>query len=246
MEAKLYLPSHGGLPTIKRNMKPQCLLRIQSVSTTPSTPTDDNFRVTFNKTVYKDNWFDRIAIDYLSQSLQVTTGMKSEKNGYDSLMEAATAVSQQFDKTKQRELIAETLDKAFPKPILDLIRTVMPPSKLAREYYAVFTTIFFRWLVGPCEVKESEVEGSIEKNVVHIPKCRFLEGTSCVGMCTNLCKMPSQKFIKDSLGMPFYMKPNFDDMSCDMIFGVEPPTMSDDPALNQPCYKYICKAKKKH
>jgi len=28
----------------------------------------------------------------------------------------------------------------------------MPPSKLAREYFAVFTTIFFAWLLGPSEV----------------------------------------------------------------------------------------------
>lgn len=38
--------------------------------------------------------------------------------------------------------------------------------------------------------------------------CRFLEGTNCVGMCTNLCKVPSEKFIWDSLGMPVYMVPS--------------------------------------
>lgn len=37
---------------------------------------------------------------------------------------------------------------------------------------------------------------------------RFLEGTNCVGMCTNLCKMPSQTFIKQSLGMPINMVPS--------------------------------------
>lgn len=38
--------------------------------------------------------------------------------------------------------------------------------------------------------------------------CRFLEETNCVGMCTNLCKMPSQVFIKDSFGMPVNMVPS--------------------------------------
>lgn len=37
---------------------------------------------------------------------------------------------------------------------------------------------------------------------------RFLEETNCVGMCINLCKMPSQSFIKDSLGMPVNMVPS--------------------------------------
>lgn len=38
--------------------------------------------------------------------------------------------------------------------------------------------------------------------------CRFLEETNCVGMCINICKMPSQSFIKDSLGMPVNMVPS--------------------------------------
>ncbi|XP_029129234.1 beta-carotene isomerase D27, chloroplastic isoform X2 [Cajanus cajan] len=86
-------------------------------------------------------------------------------------------------------------------------------------------------------VRESEVNGRREKNIVYVKKCRFLEETNCVGMCINLCKMPSQKFIKDSLGMSVNMVPNFDDMSCEMIFGQDPPAQIDDPALKQPCYK---------
>nr|XP_016446818.1 PREDICTED: beta-carotene isomerase D27, chloroplastic-like [Nicotiana tabacum] len=122
---------------------------------------------------------------------------------------------------------------------------VLPQSKWAREYCAAFTTVFFARLVGPCEVKESEFKGRKENTVVHIKKCRFLEETNCVGMCTNLCKMPSQLFIKDTLGMPVNMVPNFDDMSCEMIFGQDPPQPDTDPAFVQPCYK-LCKLSNKH
>ncbi|KAL1816726.1 hypothetical protein ACET3Z_019300 [Daucus carota] len=175
----------------------------------------------------------------------IAGGFKSSKKGYDGLVEATTAARQHFSPDQQRQLVIQALDKAFPKPILSLIRTVLPPSKLQREYFAAFTTIFFPWLVGPCEVKESEFNGKHEKNVVHIKKCRFLEESNCVNMCTNLCKMPSQAFIKDSFGIPVNMVPNFDDMSCEMIFGQEPPAQSDDPAFKQPCYK-LCNAKQKH
>jgi hypothetical protein len=35
----------------------------------------ETFQVTWkDETVYRDNWFDRLAIQYLSQSLQHTTG----------------------------------------------------------------------------------------------------------------------------------------------------------------------------
>ncbi|KAK1310393.1 hypothetical protein QJS10_CPA08g00256 [Acorus calamus] len=143
-------------------------------------------------TVYDDNWFDRLAIHHLSQSVQAATGIKNRKKGYESLIEAATMVAKSFDQKQQQML-----------------------------------------------VKESEFEGRREKNVVYIKKCRFLEGTNCVGMCTNLCMMPSQKFIKDSFGMPVNMVPNFEDMSCEMIFGQNPPEAADDPALKQPCYRML-------
>lgn len=30
---------------------------------------------------------------------------------------------------------------------------------------------------------------------------------------------------------------DFDDLSCEMIFGQEPPAITEDPAFKQPCYK---------
>jgi beta-carotene isomerase len=210
-------------------------------------PADSIAGITKNTTttVYNDNWFDRMATDHLSKNVQAATGLWNRKSGYASLVEAATAASRNFDPLKQRELMIQALDRAFPRPILSLIRMLLPESQFAREYFAVFTTLFFAWLVGPCEVKESELNGRREKNVVHIKKCRFLEETNCVGMCNNLCKIPSQTFIKESLGVPLYMVPNFEDMSCEMIFGQEAPAPMDDPALKQPCYK-LCKMNQRH
>ncbi|XP_041009002.1 beta-carotene isomerase D27, chloroplastic-like [Juglans microcarpa x Juglans regia] len=200
---------------------------------------------TSSSSVYNDNWFDLVAINHLSQSVQAATGIRNSKSGYESLVEAAKVASQNFNPIQQKEVIIQALERAFPRPILSLIKILLPQSKFAREYFAVFTTVFFAWLVGPCEVRELELNGRREKNVVHIKKCRFLEETGCVGLCVNLCKMPSQTFIKDSFGIPVNMVPNFDDMSCEMIFGQDPPASTEDPALKQPCYKQ-CKAKLKH
>lgn len=36
------------------------------------------------------------------------------------------------------------------------LRAILPQSKFAREYFAIFTTIFFAWLVGPCEVRRTK------------------------------------------------------------------------------------------
>ncbi|XP_042409638.1 beta-carotene isomerase D27, chloroplastic-like [Zingiber officinale] len=193
---------------------------------------------------YKDNWFDLLAIHYLTKAIQATTGTSNKKQGYEGLVEAAVMISKKHGTKAQQNLVIQTLQKAFPVAILTMIKILLPPSTFTREFFAAFTTLFFPWLIGPCEVRESEVKGKTEKNVVYIPKCRFLESTNCVGMCTNLCKIPCQSFIQDSLGMPVYMNPNFEDMSCEMIFGQQAPI--DDPSLKQPCYRKSCIAKQTH
>uniref|UniRef100_A0A0E0RA97 Beta-carotene isomerase D27-like C-terminal domain-containing protein n=1 Tax=Oryza rufipogon TaxID=4529 RepID=A0A0E0RA97_ORYRU len=158
-------------------------------------------------TVYRDSWFDKLAIGYLSRNLQEASGLKNEKDGYESLIDTALAISRIFSLDKQSEIVTQALERALPSYILTMIKVMMPPSRFSREYFAAFTTIFFPWLVGPCEI-------------------------------------PCQKFIQDSLGMKVYMSPNFEDMSCEMIFGQQPP--EDDPALKQPCFRTKCVAKQNH
>ncbi|XP_021764258.1 beta-carotene isomerase D27, chloroplastic-like [Chenopodium quinoa] len=194
-------------------------------------------------TSYHDTWLDLMAINHLSQNLQAVAGIQIEEKGYDGLLETCKEVTVKFDPVQQRKLSLEGLARSIPKEIFPLLRALVPHCKFTRELLAKFTGLFFSWLVGPSELKESEYKGTTEKNVVHVKKCRFLESSNCVGMCTNLCKFPTQTFIKDSLGMPINMVPNFEDMSCDMIFGEEPPAQDKDPVTKQSCYK-LCKMTK--
>ncbi|XP_076933107.1 beta-carotene isomerase D27, chloroplastic-like [Bidens hawaiensis] len=201
--------------------------------------------ITTTRTVYKDNWFDRIAINYLSEVLQDTSDHRYEKLKERVLMAASRAIFLSFDPIEQRLLIGKVLLNAIPPSYIPMFRKLFPPRKFSREFCAAFTTIFFTWLVGPCKVKESEFEGAKEKNVVCIKKCRFLEMSNCAGMCMNLCKAPTQEFMKNTFGMPMNMVPNFEDMSCEYIFGKDPPPLRDYPAFKQPCYK-LCNVKRKH
>ncbi|XWS36355.1 hypothetical protein CRYUN_Cryun20dG0078100 [Craigia yunnanensis] len=249
MEAKLLNQSRSPMTTALRRIHKRGCSPILAVLVRPAEniagitelilkPAESKtFEVAQKTSVHNDNWFDRMAINHLSQSLQAATGLKSRKSGYESLVEAAAMMSKKFNPNRQQELVIQALHSAIPNIILNMIKTLLPQSQFTREYFAAFTTVFFAWLVGPSEVRESELKGRREKNVVHVKKCRFLEQSNCVGTCINLCKMPCQAFIKDSLGMPVNMVPNFDDMSCEMIFGQDPPASNDDPALKQPCYK---------
>ncbi|KAJ1433124.1 putative beta-carotene isomerase D27, chloroplastic [Sesbania bispinosa] len=104
------------------------------------------------RTKTNDNWFDRLAINHLSKSVQAATGLSNSKSGYESLVEATIMAKQKFNPIQQREVVIQALHRAFPKPILSLIKALLPPSRFAREHFAAFTTLFFAWLVGPSEV----------------------------------------------------------------------------------------------
>lgn len=54
-------------------------------------------------------------------------------------------------------------------------------------------------------------------------------------MCVNLCKAPVQHFFTEELGMPLTMKPNFEDYSCEMIFGLTPPLLEEDEVMQTGC-----------
>ncbi|XLS81052.1 hypothetical protein HN51_046883, partial [Arachis hypogaea] len=173
LDAKMMMAQHGN-NNLTLTSPYQWMMKLKHKSKSPfvvgvlARPAENNAQET---NVYKDNWFDHLAINHLSKSVQASTGHSNGKSGYESLVEAAMVAYKEFDSNEQKEVIIQALDRAFPRPILMLIRTMLPPSKFAREYFAAFTTLFFAWLVGPSEVRESEINGRREKNVVHIKKC---------------------------------------------------------------------------
>lgn len=66
-----------------------------------------------------------------------------------------------------------------------------------------FTT---EWLMGPSVV----VKGSSgDRDVLLIEKCRFLEVSGCVQTCVYACKMPTQAFFSDEMGLSVALRPNF-------------------------------------
>jgi hypothetical protein len=53
-------------------------------------------------------------------------------------------------------------------------------------------------------------------------------------------QVPTQQFFSESCGFPMTLKPNFEDLSCEMVFGQAPPPLEEDPALAQPCFAVHC------
>lgn len=164
---------------------------------------------------------------------------------------------------------------------------------------AAVASFGFHWLVGESELRSQQVEVAPgvmreQRSVVHIKKCRYLESSGCVGLCTNMCKVrqacmeglprlhrqpppvflnsfrraslhvlpkpcgtkhvistvlllavvamqiPTQSFFTSDFGLPLTMNPNFEDLSCDMVFGQTPPPLEQDPVYTQPCFVPQC------
>lgn len=59
--------------------------------------------------------------------------------------------------------------------------------------------------------------------------------------CETCSKRPTQDFFTQELGLPLTMAPNFEDLSCEMKFGVPPPPIEEDEVYNEPCFSHVCK-----
>lgn len=197
------------------------------------------------KTIYRDNAVDRAFIWLFSRKMATALGKGTRRKGYDGFVDLSKQIMAGRNARQQQETVAVVLQSLVPAPVLYLVRTLFSPTKLVCELNAWFATVLFEWLVGPCEVTEVEVptdagETRRQKSGVHIKKCRYLENSQCVGMCVNMCKLPTQAFFTEKFGIPLTMTPNFDDFSCEMVFGQVAPPLEDEACYQQPCLVEQC------
>jgi len=187
---------------------------------------------------YEDGPTDIAFIALCRKAYGNLAGWQSEKSWTDGAETYAgmVEVSRMLMKGKSAEEQQTAVIAGFPQ-VPGWFRKLFPYSKWGAELNAWITPVFFRWLVGPMERRETEVNGQVQKSAVHITKCRYLAESKCAGMCVNLCKSPVQTFFTRELGMPLTMKPNFEDYSCEMVFGEVPPPAAADEAYAQPCIR---------
>ncbi|PIA32776.1 hypothetical protein AQUCO_04300010v1 [Aquilegia coerulea] len=163
------------------------------------------------------------------------------------------------------EASVRILRSLFPPFLLELFKMLVAPlgrGKVAAIMVARVTALSCQWLMGSCKVNSIVLpDGSTWKTGVMIlsssfefilklyfytvctngfiqvlvEKCKYLEESKCVGICINTCKLPTQAFINDYMGVPLVMEPDFSDYSCQFKFGVHPPINEEDKTLSEPC-----------
>ncbi|XP_041022184.1 beta-carotene isomerase D27, chloroplastic isoform X3 [Juglans microcarpa x Juglans regia] len=132
----------------------------------------------------------------------------------------------------------------FPPFLLELYRILIAPiggGKIAATMVARVTALSWQWLMGKCTINSVDLpDGTSCRSGVFVERCKYLEESKCIGICINTCKLPTQAFFKDYMGVPLLMEPNFTDYSCQFRFGVLPPLPEDDISLKEPCLE-ICR-----
>ncbi|MQL68864.1 hypothetical protein Taro_001155 [Colocasia esculenta] len=249
MAALLSLPAAGCLrPAYCRGRKRGCASSFRCGIAEPSgVPAPMG-----QKTQYKDGWFETAFMSLFARKMEKFSGGEGRSGkgmwdwNYDSFVDVSRRVMMGRSRKQQQEVVREVLFSMLPPGAPAQFRKLFPPTKWAAEFNAALTVPFFHWLVGPSEVVEVEVNGVKQRSGVHIKKCRYLENSGCVGMCINMCKIPTQDFFTNEFGLPLTMIPNFEDMSCDMVYGQVPPPFEEDPVSTQPCYANLCKFKRFH
>jgi hypothetical protein len=195
---------------------------------------------TIVKDEYRDNFIDRFFIWLISRQISQVLGAGTKVSGYGGFVDLSKQIMQGRNAQQQQAIVAKVLQSIVPAPVLWAIRTFFPPTRLVCVLNAWFASQLFEWLVGPCEVAEAEVnlaDGTVrsQPSAVYIKKCRYLADSGCVGMCVNMCKVPTQTFFTEKFGIPLTLTPDFEDLSCKMIFGQIPAAPEVDPAYKQPC-----------
>ncbi|XP_020594349.1 beta-carotene isomerase D27, chloroplastic-like, partial [Phalaenopsis equestris] len=88
------------------------------------------------------------------------------------------------------------LKSLFPPLITVLFKMLIAPiggGQLGSMMVARVTALFCQWLMGACSVNTIELpDGSSCSSGVFVEKCKYLEESSCVGICINTCKLPTQ------------------------------------------------------
>ena len=192
------------------------------------------------KLTHEDTLLDRLFIWLFSRKMANAINTDIPSSGYSGFVELSQQIMQGRNGQQQQAVVARVLQSLVPTPVLWLIRTLFSPTRLVCVLNAWFAAQMFEWLVGPCEVESAEVvdeKGEVrsQPSAVQIQECRYLKESQCVGMCVNMCKLPTQTFFTEKFGIPLTMTPNFEDLSCTMVFGQPPIEPYLDEAFSEPC-----------
>ncbi len=164
---------------------------------------------------------------------------KLPNDDYQGLMELTSKMNASYSQEEVQKIAQEVLKSLFPDFILNNFGWMFakPFPEFSSKMNAWATFYAGIWLMGECEVNDCKVDGGgIGKNQgLLVKRCRFLEESGCASVCVNACKVPTQNFFMQDMGLPLTMEPNYETGECQFSFGLTPTIEDELAAKNTPC-----------
>lgn len=160
-------------------------------------------------------------------------------NDFAGIVEITSAMNSQYNnRTQVQELAREVLVSLFPPFILDRYPSwfAQPFPVFSAKMCAWATVVGGTWLMGECEVNDvPEMENGGKYQGVLVKRCRFLEESQCASICVNSCKIPTQNFFRQSMGLALTMTPDYETGECQFAYGRLPTEEEEREARETPC-----------
>jgi len=230
-----------------------------STATSPTTVVDESGIVlvsdcSLNKVEFAESILDKFLLRIFMDLVEINTGgIRSDKPGIQGLVEQARNFMVQEGQTPDamHKMVYDTLGglmtpylppfyRIFMSGIIPkglFLGLVEKDQTLGPWFYApwltsIVTPTFFGFLVGP-SYPNTRKDG--QPGGLLVEKCKFLQESSCKGLCLHECKIPAQKFFQEALGLPLSVTPNFVTQECQWSFGEQPLPVEVDPYFPKGC-----------
>ncbi len=195
--------------------------------------------------------FDRLLFNRFSDSVynELSTPVNSTRtnkynkaaDNYRDLIEMINYMTHSRPIKQVNKQGTNMLVKLFPPGLLPTYKLTFAKFPKFSAWMNTWVTYYTtQWLMGKSKVEDLIINNdgvvTIQKeNLLVIEKCRFLETSKCVKTCIHACKLPTQNFFYDEMGLPVSLQPNLTDYSCKFEFGKLPIPLEKDEISNAPC-----------
>ena len=160
-------------------------------------------------------------------------------NDFMGIIDLTARMNSQHSNRKTIQTMAQdVLVSLFPRFILDRYPSwfAKPYPKFSAKMCAWATVVGGTWLMGECEVNDVPDLANGGKNQgVLVKRCRFLEESQCASICVNSCKIPTQNFFRQNMGLALTMTPDYETGECQFAFGKLPTEGEEQLAKDTPC-----------
>jgi len=187
---------------------------------------------------------DKLFLEIFRSRMAEEVGVDSNlpRDDYQGLMELTAALNARYSNRQEVQHVAQNvLRSLFPSwlPGQYAVLFSRPFPAFSARMNAWATKWAGTWLMGECEINDCEIDGGGigEKQGLLVKRCRFLEESGCASVCVNSCKIPTQNFFIQDMGLPLTMEPDYETGECQFSFGLTPNLATEFDAKDTPCLK---------